>query len=647
MIDTAMTSPEARPGDPRPIAGRATRGEYAGLAVLLAGTAAAYLWRLTASGWANSFYAAAVQSGARSWKAFFFGSSDWANAITVDKTPASFWPMELSARLLGFSSFSMLLPQVLLGVASVGLLWVIVRRYFGAPAGLLAGLVLALTPVAALMFRYNNPDAFLVFLMIAAVWAMLRAVEEGRWRWLLLCGLLVGFGFLAKQLQVMLVLPALAATYLFAGPPKLGTRIVQLLAAGAAMVAGAGWWVLVAQLWPADDRPYFGGSQHNSIIELTLGYNGLDRLSADRGSGGFGGDMPDRPHGNFNPFGGQAGLQRLFNETVGGQIAWLIPAALVLLVASIVLCGKAPRTDRPRAALLLFGGWGLVTGLVFSLMSGIFHEYYTVALAPALAGVVGIGGVLLWQERRRGWVRGALALSMALTALTAWVLLSRTTDFVPWLRWVIVGVAVVAVLGLLVRTGRTLTIVTLSAALFAGLAAPAAYAVETLRLPHTGGIVRGGPHPDPVFPNFGNMGGGAEPDADAPADKEPAKGFPGTTPPTDRVLALLQSNGNAYTWVAATIGSSDAATYQLAADFPVMAVGGFSGGDPAPTLEKFQQDVAESRIHYYIATEERHGPPQRQVSEGSKITGWVKDHYTATTVDGVILYDLTVPRVTG
>ncbi|MCU1644006.1 MAG: glycosyl transferase [Nocardia sp.] len=641
MIDTAITSPDAQPGDPRPIAGRATR-EYAGLAVLLVGTAAAYLWNLTASGWANSFYAAAVQSGARSWKAFFFGSSDWANAITVDKTPASFWPMELSARLFGFSSFSMLLPQVLLGVASVALLWAIVRRYFGASAGLLAGLVLALTPVAALMFRYNNPDAFLVFLMIAAVWAMLRAVEDGRWRWLLLCGLLVGFGFLAKQLQVMLVLPALAATYLFAGPPKLGKRIVQLFAAGAAMVAGAGWWVLVAQLWPADDRPYFGGSQHNSIIELTLGYNGLDRLSNNRSFGG----NPDMK-GKFNPFGGQAGLQRLFNHTVGGQIAWLIPAALVLLAGAILLCGRASRTDRKRAALLLFGGWGVVTGLVFSLMSGTFHEYYTVALAPALAAVVGIGSVVLWQERGRGWVRGALALSMALTALTAWVLLSRTTDFVPWLRWVIVGVAVLAVLGLLVRTGRTLTVATLLAALFAGLAAPAAYAVETLRLPHTGGIVRGGPHPDPVFPNFGNMGGDDEPDADAPEAKDPARGFPFTTPPTDKVLALLESNGSAYTWAAATIGASDAATYQLAADFPIMAVGGFSGGDPAPTLEKFQQDVAESRIHYYIATEERHGPPQRQVSEGSKITGWVKDHYTATTVDGVILYDLTVPKLTG
>ncbi|WP_330182675.1 glycosyltransferase family 39 protein [Nocardia sp. NBC_01503] len=677
----------------RALTGRATRGECLALAVLLVGTAAAYLWNLTASGWANSFYAAAVQSGARSWKAFFFGSSDWADAITVDKTPASFWPMELSARVFGFSSASMLVPQVLIGVASVALLWALVRRYFGANAGLLAGLVLAVTPVAALMFRYNNPDALLVLLMIAAVWAMLRGLEDGRWRWLVLCGLFVGFGFLAKQLQVLLVLPALASAYLFAGPPKLGKRIAQLFAAGAAMVIGAGWWVLIAQLWPASDRPYFGGSEHNSIIELTLGYNGLDRLGSFGSSSGSGfgggtpsGDLPsggEQPemHGGFGGFGGKSGITRLFNETVGGQIAWLIPAALILLVAAIVLCGRAPRTDMKRAALLVIGGWGLVTGLVFSFMSGIFHEYYTVALAPAIAGTIAAAAAVVWPHRDRRWVRAALVLSVALTALTAFVLLSRTPDFVPWLRWVIVGVAVLAAAGLLLRGSRNLTIAALLATLFVGLAAPTAYAVETLRQPHSGGIVKAGPKTNSGFPGFPGGGGtsdpestGAEPNSAAPNGAAPEGAAPtgaapnsaasddagqqrergrsgggpmgGDEKPSDKILALLERDGGAYTWVAATVSSNNAANYQLAADYPVMAIGGFSGGDPAPTLEQFQQDVAEGRIHFFIAGESR-GPGGRSSSEGSKITTWVKDHYTAVQVDGVTLYDLTSPRTTG
>ncbi|MFB8007664.1 ArnT family glycosyltransferase [Nocardia sp. NPDC056000] len=669
MIDTATApgSGGAPPAAPTRAGRRPAttpgplRREYIWLALLLVGTGAAYLWNLTASGWANSFYAAAVQSGAKSWKAFFFGSSDWANAITVDKTPASLWPMELSARLFGFSSWTMLLPQVLLGVASVALLWAVVRRHFGANAGLLAGLALAVTPVAALMFRYNNPDALLVFLMIAAVWAMLRALDDGRWRWLVLCGLLVGFGFLAKQLQVGLVLPALALTYLFAGPPKLGKRIAQLFAAGAAMVAGAGWWVLIAQLWPASDRPYFGGSTNNSIIELTLGYNGLDRLGLGSGSGkpggggapggdpgggvtaggdlAAGGDMPQM-HGGFHPFGGQAGITRLFNETVGGQIAWLIPAALILLVAAIVLRGRAPRTDGKRAALLLLGGWGLVTGLVFSFMGGIFHEYYTVALAPALAGTIAAAGAVVWPHRERPWVRATLVLSVALTALTAFVLLSRTPDFVPWLRWVIVGVAVLAAAGLLLRGGRTLTIATLFAALFVGLAAPTAYAVETLRLPHTGGIVKAGPETDSGFGKFPGTHGGDSGDQ--------ASGSPmgGDEKPGDKTLALLEQDGSSYTWVAATVSSNNAATYQLAANYPVMAIGGFGGGDASPTLAQFQQDVTEGRIHYFIAGDSR-GPGSSSTSEGSKITAWVKDHYTATEVDGVTLYDLTATPKAG
>lgn len=626
----------------------------------MVGTATAYSWNLTANGWANTFYAAAVQAGSKSWKALFFGSSDWPNTITVDKTPASLWPMELSARIFGFSSWSMLMPQVLLGVASVALLWACVRRYFGPAAGLVAGLVLALTPVAALMFRFNNPDALLVLSMIAAVWAMLRAIEDGRWRWLLWCGLFVGFGFLAKQLQVLLVVPALALTYLIAGPPKIGKRIAQLFAAGAAMIAGAGWWVLVAQLWPADSRPYFGGSQHNSIVELTLGYNGLDRLGSfgSSGSSSGSGGMPD-VSGGFSPW-GHAGITRLFTVSVGGQIAWLIPAALVLLAVAIVLCGRAARTDRQRAALLLFGLWGLVTGLVFSFMSGIFHEYYTVALAPAVAAVVGAGSAVLWRERHRLWVRSTLAASVVLTAVTAWILLLRTPDFVPWLRWVIAGAAVVAVLGVLVRTPQRLALTAVCAALFVGLAAPTAYTIDTLQSARGGPVPKAGPQTRSGLSGMAGPGGGDMPSGnEIPQVGEPyaesgteAGGATGGGPdshapdeatgPSKRLVALLTANAGSYTWVAATIGSTTAADYQLASDGAVMAIGGFGGGDPAPTLAQFQNYVSQGHIHYYIAgTFANGGPGFSTTTEGAKITQWVRDHYRAIEVDGVTMYDLT------
>ena len=175
-------------------------------------------------------------------------------------------------------------------MAAVGLLYLTVRRTSGPAAGLIAGAVLATTPVAALMFRFNNPDALLVLLMVAGAYCLVRALETASTRWLLLVGVLTGFGFLTKMLQALLVVPAFALVYLVAAPNPVRSRIGQLLAAGAALVVSAGWWIAIVTLIPAADRPYIGGSQNNSILELTLGYNGFGRLTGNEtGSVGGGG----------------------------------------------------------------------------------------------------------------------------------------------------------------------------------------------------------------------------------------------------------------------------------------------------------------------------------------------------------------------
>ncbi|MQY20364.1 ArnT family glycosyltransferase [Nocardia macrotermitis] len=652
MTDTAIapsppSSPPGRPGRHLP------RGESLAVALLLIGTAVAYLWNLGINGCANSFYSSAVQSGAHSWKAFFFGSSDWGNSITVDKTPAALWPMEISARLFGMHPWSMMLPQVLLGIASVALLWATLRRTHGSAAGVLGGLVLAVTPVAALMFRFNNPDALLVFLMIAAVWAMTRALADGRWRWPVLCGVLVGFGFLAKQLQVLLVLPALALVYLIAGPPRVLTRLLQLCAAGVAMIVGAGWWVLVAQLWPASSRPYFGGSEHNSIIELTLGYNGLGRLGV-----GSSGQFPGPPGGKMpkgGMFGSSPGIDRMFQETVGGQIGWFIPAAVVLLIAGIILRGTVSRTDPQRAALLLWGGWMLVTGLVFSYMQGIFHQYYTVALAPAVAGTVGLGAVTVWRARERMWVRVVAALAVVLSVAASMLLLSRTPDFVPWLRWVVLAVGIVSVAALLIPRWEKLAAV---AALVTVLAGPVAFSLKTIGMPHTGGIVLAGPKT-----SFGMFGPppttqdeqkGAQPgqkngaaDLKTPAGQQDKRHHgPFGDAPDPALIAKLRDGGTNHTWVAAAVSSMMSSDLQLESGHPVMPIGGFGGGDPSPTPQQFQDYVAHRQIHYFIdRPKDMHGPGSRdRTSAASEITKWVEQHYTATIIGDLPVYDLTAPQ---
>lgn len=680
---------------PLPEPPRSVRWEPWALGALLVGTGVAYIWGLGASGWANSFYAAAVQAGSVSWKAFFFGSSDAANSITVDKPPMSLWLMSLSVRIFGLSSWAMLVPQALLGVGSVALLWATVRRYFGAAAGLLAGLVLALTPVAALMFRFNNPDALLVLLMIAAVWAMMRAVEDGRTRWLVLVGVFCGFGFLTKQLQVMLVVPPLASTYLIAGPPKLGRRVLQLFAALGGLIVSAGWWLAIVELWPADSRPWIGGSQNNSILELTLGYNGLGRLSGNEtGSVGGGGAAPGGAGGGGGMW-GTTGITRLFESAQGGQIAWLIPAALILLVAGIVVRGKVPRVDTQRASFIVWGLWLLVTGLTFSFMAGIFHAYYTVALAPAIAALVGSGSVLLWRRRETVWVRIVLAVSLAATVAMAWVLLGRAPSFVPWLRWTILAVGIVAAAAMLIPaiTRGRLAVAVVLAALFTGLAGPSAYAIDTINTPHTGSIVSAGPSveggmggPGGGRGGFGGAGdGGTRPTGGAGATRPTggagaAMGTPptgmgqapgaGATPgaavtpgtaidgarggmggsaggllrgstPGAAVVEKLEENADQFTWVAAAIGSNSASGYQLATESPVMAIGGFNGSDPSPTLEQFQQYVADGKIHFFIAGGGMGGGMNAE-GTATAISTWVTENFTATTVDGVTLYDLTV-----
>src|ERR1700722_7009212 len=359
----------------------------------------------------------------------FFGSLDPSNFITVDKPPAALWVMDLSARIFGFNSWSVMVPGVLEGVAAVALLYAAVRRVANPTAGLVAGAMLAATPVAALMFRFDNPDSLLVLLLVGAAYCMTRAIEKAGTKWLLAVGTLLGFAFLTKMMQAFTVVPAFALAYMIAAPTSLRRRAVQLLGSLAALVIAGGWWVVIVSLVPAADRPFIDGSPDNSIWNLIFDYNGFGRLT---GSGTGGG-------ANFS---GTAGVFRLFNDAMGGQASWLLPAALVGLVALLVARRRAPRTDKVRAAAIIWGGWLLVTGAVFSYGKGVIHTYYTVALAPAIAALVAIGALQLWKERAHIWARAVAAGAVLLTAGWAWALLDRTPSWNPELRWIAMIAAV-------------------------------------------------------------------------------------------------------------------------------------------------------------------------------------------------------------
>ncbi|WP_327435896.1 glycosyltransferase family 39 protein [Streptomyces sp. NBC_01201] len=685
-----------RPEDPR-------WARPAFLAMLLV-IALAYLWNLSASGYANSFYSAAVQAGSQSWKAFFFGSLDSANAITVDKPPATLWPMALSVRVFGLSSWAILAPQVLMGVATAGVLYAAVRRRFSAAAGLITMAVFALTPVAALMFRFNNPDALLALLMTVTVYCVLRAFEGGRTKWLVWAGVAVGLAFLSKTLQAFLILPPLAVLYAVFAPVSVRKRFGQLGLAALAMVVSAGWWVAIVELWPASSRPYIGGSQNNSFLELTFGYNGLGRINGEE-TGSVGGGGGGGQGGGW----GETGIGRMFNSEIGSQISWLLPAALILLVAGIWLTWRAKRTDTARAAFLAWGGSLLMTAFVFSFMAGIFHQYYTVALAPYIAALVGMGASVLWEERGKWWAGAALGATVAATAVWSYVLLGRTPDYFPWLRWAVLAGGLVAAVGLLLaaRLGRALALGVVGLGLAASLAGPTAYTISTLNTGHQGSIVTAGPSAGGMGGGpGGGMGGGGAPGGGRPPGQGTQQGgqvqgngqgnaqgggFPGGGTPgqgqqgqgrqgqgqapggqqggmpgggtgeggtggggggmggllngasvDSEAKTLLKQNADAYTWTAAAIGSQNAASYQLATGDPVMAIGGFNGSDPSPTLAQFKKYVEDGKIHYFVSGGMGGGGTGGE-GTSSQISTWVEENFKEVTVGSATFYDLTQP----
>ncbi|HEY5155050.1 MAG TPA: glycosyltransferase family 39 protein, partial [Acidimicrobiales bacterium] len=551
-----------------------------------------------------------------------------------DKPPASMWLQALSVRIFGFSSWAMLVPEALCGVASVLILHRMVRRWAGDTAAHLAALALALTPVAVLMFRFNNPDALLTLLCLAAAWALWSALESGRTRWLVVSGALIGLAFDTKMLQAFVVLPAFIVVYLVAGKPKFLGRLGQLSAALAAVIVSSGWWIAIVALWPAADRPYIGSTTDNSIVSLLFGYNGLSRLFGNSGGGpGGGGGSPGGAGGAMSTgFGGAVGWLRMFNTANGGQIAWLIPLAVAGLLAGLWLTRRAPRTDLARAGWILWGLWAIACFVTFSRAQGVFHPYYSVQLAPPLAALAGAGGLALWRLGRtnRG-LRWALPTAILATAALAVALLSLTPSYLPWLRPLIIGGAVAAVVGLWLGSHvrhKPLVLVAGAVAVATLLAGPAAFAYTTVHTSATGSIVFAGP-----TGSTSDFGGGAGP------------GAGGARTADAGLISYLQANQGDATYLVAAFGSQSSAPIIIATGQPVITIGGFSGGDPAPTLDQFKAMVAAGEVRFVLVGGNGGGPGAN--GSGSTISSWATANGSVVAADlyggssSGTLYDLS------
>lgn len=630
-LATSATSAAVPSGERAPSAHPNATGDRVRLGVLLLSTAVLYLWHITINGMGNQFYAASAEAGADDWEALLFGSLDSHNFITVDKPPLSQWVMGLSGQVFGFGSASILVPQAMMAVGAVALLYGAVRRVSGPRAGLLAGAVLALTPVAVLMFRYDDPDAAMVLLMTAAAYCTVRAVPRGSAGWLAGAGVALGFAFMAKMLEGAMVMPALAAAYLVAAPVGLRSRLAHLAGAAAAFAVSAGWFVALTMAWPASSRPYLAGSTDNNFMNLVLGYNGLARVLGH-------GQLGITPSPGLAPAAGIAGSgarsqgwSRLLHAEFGFEIGWLVPAAALALVLTVAARGRAPRTDPVRAGAIVFGGWFLVDGLVLSYMHGTVHPYYSLSIAPPVAAIFAIGLQQAWS--RRDALRPRLSLAAILLAAGGWGWWRLGESAMAWpaLRWSILAVSVVATAALpwpqVARRPGCLGPVVLAVAVAAGLGGPAAYSLATVRTAHQG-----------IGPSVGPARTGY---------------LSATRVGNPRLDALLEETSTP--WSAAIDRSSSAAGLELSTGTAVMAIGGFSGTDPVPTLGEFQDDVARHRVAYYLAPRGSAKGATAEDVDGedvsprahSDILRWVRGHFHSTTIGGITAYDLTAPKRPG
>jgi 4-amino-4-deoxy-L-arabinose transferase-like glycosyltransferase len=617
-------------------------------------------YQLGQNGFANFYYAAAIRSMLDNLHNFLFVAFDPGGFVSVDKPPLGFWLQAASAKIFGFTPFSIFLPQALAGVLSVWLLYYLVRRHFGVVAGLLAALALAISPISVLTNRNNTIDSTLVLVMLLGAWAVIRAAESGKFRWLLLCAVFVGLGFNIKMLEAYLVVPAYGLLYLLAAPRSIWVRIGHLALAALLMLTISLSWAVAVDLTPASSRPYVGSSQNNSEISLALGYNGIQRLLGQFGFGGnnagsntngnttrqfqpptssngtTNGNFPQpgsggtgqAPQGSGNGNPGQApqgtggnggggssgmfntgnpGLLRLFNEPLGGQIVWLLPMALFGMLALAWQRRPRPREDRQQQSLILWGTW-LLTMAVFFSVATFFHQYYLSTFAPVICALFGIGVVVMWQDyRRSGWRGWLLPLALIVTALEQIHIITSNTS---WGTWLIPFIAIsCAIAAVILFAARLMPRLRLNSRILASVLGIALLGLMlTSAVWSTIPVLANEAASLPVAGASGQSGFGAG---------------GGSNVNTALINYLEAHKGNAK-YLVAVVSSNEADSIILATNQPVIVLGGFSGSDPILTTNQLAALVKSGEVKYFLLNGTGSGGPG---SNGqSALITWITQH---------------------
>lgn len=624
-------------------------------------------WQVWA-GAPSEYYASIALSMSRSWSNFFFGAVDPAGTVTLDKIPGSFWIPALFVRVFGYSAWAVILPNALAAVGAALVTAVTARRLAGVRAGLIAGAVVAVTPILVAVARSNQPEAFFVLGLSLTAWAAVRAVEQRSLGWLVAAGALVGLSFQFYMLEAWAVWPALAAAYLFTRQ-SWARRLGHLLVAGVVSAAASLWWVAIVSLIPAGSRPYVGSTLSNNPWEMVFGYNGLGRFSATADIGTFESFTP--------PFSGDPGVLRLFNAQLAGQIAWLVSAALVAIVVLWVL-----RFSRPLTVLLTV--WTATFAAMFSAVAGM-HQFYTAALAVPLALTVATA-LAVAHRAGKTWPQVAIVAAAGATALGIGIAMGGYSVPVSIVQALAAATAIV----LLVRRRGSRLLVT-SALMVGLLLTPAVWSAVTIAHPNSinpvaggvsevsgggfgrGGFAGGAPGGTGAGQAPGQGFGGAPGSGTAPGagtgqgfgagqgrsgqgfaqggtgqgrTRDGGAAFPGSggTGADTALLSWLESHSTGGTYLAATFGAQSAAQLIVTSDGgSFLPIGGFNGTDAVPTLDAFVSMVQSGEVRYVIGGEQRGsgapGSSASTTSSSSQIRDWVTQHCATDSSAPSTVYD--------
>ncbi len=591
-------------------------------------------WALSRNGYANAFYSAGVKSMLLSLHNFLYLSADPGGLISIDKPPLSLWLQVASAKLFGFTPLSLLLPEAIAGVLCVWVLYLTLARSFGRTAGLIGAACLAVFPAFVAVSRDNNPDALLILLMTLSCLVALAAIRSGRLSTLLLCALILGLAFNVKTLACLLVVPGIALAHLLCAPGSAARRLGRLAAAGLLFAAISLSWITFVELTPASQRPYVGSSMHNSELGLTFDYNGFGRLDGQlggpesipnepgayvplsrlakgeapvrhrpaphapsaKGSSRASETLPDGRASRVTAFAQPPGPLRLLEQGLGSQGGWLLPLAVVGLIAAAIElriparpsstarghAQDALRRDPRLAGLIVLGGWFVVEAVFLSVAKGIVHPYYTSALGPGAAAAAAVGLIAFARliPRRSIAALLLLALGLGLTAAAQIVILHRD-HYMAWLAPLLVALLLLSLAGALAAALRLRRVAApaLALALGALLIAPTAYSAATSGAPVQGTFPAAGPR---AAAGYGGL--------DLPPEKLLL---------TRRLFRFLSTHQTGSRFSVLTVSSVTAAPLILLGS-PAASLAGYSGDDPALSAAQLAKLVARREARYVL-----------------------------------------------